>query len=377
MCDYGRNSNDVDFFRGLKARCDYNGCPTIMGGDFNTVIDNRGGDLSIDRLGEGACPNLQNSRFLNEWIEEGELVDPFRVLYPEKIEFSFTSFRRVDNIGKNRLDFFLISRELITLVKNVVYEDRLGRYFDHKEVTLSLGHRQKVRKEQIFKDTVNDERAKFSGIVAFYDTLNEHKRAPDEQLREKVGQTEQILKDIEKIKLAERWDELPGKTRELNEIMDTYPNTEELLEGEFSCNFRNLYEVVLMAIKNKLIGIQVNNKIKEGKIRKELNEQLKMYEMVGEKNSEGWKRVNEEILEMNDRDLKRRAGKFMEFLEQNNEKPTSIFYQLGKEKGGDDDTTQIRDNYGNQFKTTKKRDEHISKFYGELYKKKVRHTDKY
>ena len=111
VCVYGPNSNDVDFFRGLKARCDYNGCPTIMGGDFNTVIDNRGGDLAIDRLGEGACPNLQNSRFLNEWIEEGEMVDPFRVLYPEKIEFSFTSFRRVDNIGKKRLDFFLISKE--------------------------------------------------------------------------------------------------------------------------------------------------------------------------------------------------------------------------------------------------------------------------
>ena len=44
-----------------------------------------------------------------------------------------------------------------------------------------------------------------------------------------------------------------------------------------------------MTIKNKLIGIQVNNKIKEGKIRKELNEQLKMYEMVGEKNSRGGK----------------------------------------------------------------------------------------
>ena len=44
----------------------------------------------------------------------------------------------MDNIGKNRLDFFLISRELITLVKNVVYEDRLGRDFDHKDVTLSL-----------------------------------------------------------------------------------------------------------------------------------------------------------------------------------------------------------------------------------------------
>ena len=79
--------------------------------------------------------------------------------------------------------------------------------------------------------------------------MNEHKRAPDEQLREKVGQTEQLLRDIEKIKLAERWDELHDKIRELNELMDTYPNIEALLDGEFTCNFRSLYEVVLMAIK--------------------------------------------------------------------------------------------------------------------------------
>ena len=89
VCVYGPNSNDLDFLGGLKARWDYNGFPTIKGGDFNTVIDNRGGDLSVDRMGEGACPNLQNSLYLKEWIEEGELVDPFRVLYPEKVEFSF------------------------------------------------------------------------------------------------------------------------------------------------------------------------------------------------------------------------------------------------------------------------------------------------
>ena len=82
--------------------------------------------------------------------------------------------------------------------------------------------------------------------------MNEHKRVPDGQLREKVGQTEQLLRDIEKIKLAERWDELPAKIMELNELMDTYPNIEALLEGEFTCNFRNLYEVVLMAIKKQI-----------------------------------------------------------------------------------------------------------------------------
>ena len=87
--------------------------------------------------------------------------------------------------------------------------------------------------------------------------------------------------------------------------------------------------------------------------------------------SDGWKRTNEEILLINDNDLKRRAGKFREFFEQNNEKPTSIFFRLGKEKNGDDDTTQIRDNEGKVFENQEKRKEHISKFYGDLYKRRI------
>ena len=51
-----------------------------------------------------------------------------------------------------------------------------------------------------------------------------------------------------------------------------------------------------------------------------------MYELMDGINSKGWKRVNEEILVLNDNDLKRRAGKYREFFEQNNEKPTSIFF---------------------------------------------------
>ena len=148
--------------------------------------------------------------------------------------------------------------------------------------------------------------------------------------------------------------------------MGILPNVNEMLGSELTCDKRTLYEVTLMAIKNRLIGIQVNNRLKEGKIRKELGEQLLLYEQLDGVNSEGWKRVNEDILTLNDRDLKRRAGKYREFFEQNNEKPTSIFYRLGKEKNGDDDTAQIRENDGKVFESNSRREEHISKFYESL-----------
>ena len=63
--------------------------------------------------------------------------------------------------------------------------------------------------------------------------------------------------------------------------------------------------------------------------------------------------------------------KYREFFEQNNEKPTSIFYRLGKEKNGDDDISQIRDNDGKVFESNSKREEHVSKFYENLYKKRI------
>jgi exonuclease III len=93
----------------------------------------------IDREGEGNIPNIANLRVINEYIREGFWVDPFRILYPERKESSFISFRRDINIVKNRLDFFLVSPGMVPAVSNVAYENRLGLDFDHKEVTLRIG----------------------------------------------------------------------------------------------------------------------------------------------------------------------------------------------------------------------------------------------
>ena len=96
-----------------------------------------------------------------------------------------------------------------------------------------------------------------------------------------------------------------------------------------------------------------------------------MYEELEGKNSEGWKRCNDEILELNDRDLKRRAGKYREFFEQNNEKPTGFFFNLGKEKDGDDNTQRIKNDNGDKFVNSKQRGEYIRRYYENLYKKRM------
>ena len=61
------------------------------------------------------------------------------------------SFRRNDGFGKSRLDFFLMDKTILGWVKNVWYEDRLGRDFDHKEVTMKLGGFPEKRNEKYIK----------------------------------------------------------------------------------------------------------------------------------------------------------------------------------------------------------------------------------
>ena len=99
------------------------------------------------------------------------------------MEHSYVLFRRDNNFGKNRLDWFLVSEGLLPEVENVVYEDRLGRDFDHKEVCLKFGKREGVRKEHIYTDTIKNSLAKYLGLLAALDILNEHKLTPCQVVR--------------------------------------------------------------------------------------------------------------------------------------------------------------------------------------------------
>ena len=105
--------------------------------------------------------------------------------------------------------------------------------------------------------------------------------------------------------------------------------------------------------------------------RKQMVSIREMYERLEGKNSAGWLEANEAILNMDDTKVKRRAGKFREFFENNNEKPTKIFFRLGKEKSGDDDLTQIRDERGGAFVDSNQQEKRINDFYGQLYKKRL------
>lgn len=111
--------------------------PVIYTGDMNVAKE------EIDL--KNPKSNRRNPGFSDEEREKmrtlltSGFMDTFRTLYPEKVEYSWWSYRfnsRVKNIGW-RIDYFIVSQELMPKIKeSLIHQDILGS--DHCPVSIVL-----------------------------------------------------------------------------------------------------------------------------------------------------------------------------------------------------------------------------------------------
>jgi exodeoxyribonuclease-3 len=136
--DLSRVPFKLDFYARWLEVCEAlhaSGERVILCGDFNTA--HRPIDLRNPKANE------QNSGFLLEervWIDNylsRGLVDIFRYLYPDKVQYTWWTYRlnaRARNVGW-RLDFFLVSQALVSQVQEALIDDQVTGS-DHCPVTL-------------------------------------------------------------------------------------------------------------------------------------------------------------------------------------------------------------------------------------------------
>jgi exodeoxyribonuclease-3 len=138
--DNGRVPYKLDFYARLLDQCDVlhaHGEAIVICGDFNT--SHRPIDLKNPKQNEGNTGFMPEEReWIDRYLEHG-FVDIYRQLYPDRVQYTWWTFRmnaRARNVGW-RLDYFLISPQLVPLVQDVVIHDEvLGS--DHCPVTLLM-----------------------------------------------------------------------------------------------------------------------------------------------------------------------------------------------------------------------------------------------
>ena len=126
---YAPNTDEPSFFDlvfSLLAKCEL--VDNMIAGDFNLTLN-----TEIDR--KGSSHNyVHMQKILHEHMQESGLCDPWRLIKPDKREFTW--FRAKPKPLFARLDFFLCSQALLTRIEDVKHKPGLAT--DHSLVEMSI-----------------------------------------------------------------------------------------------------------------------------------------------------------------------------------------------------------------------------------------------
>jgi exonuclease III len=91
-----------------------------------------------------AVPNKRHSDLLLEMCEQFLLADPYRVKFPNKKEFTYVP-SDVTKKNRSRLDFFIISRDLLNAVTECsILPGLQNKLFDHHAVRIEFNAKKKI-----------------------------------------------------------------------------------------------------------------------------------------------------------------------------------------------------------------------------------------
>ena len=136
---YGPNEDDMTFFdnlkRGIQSLRNKN---IIIGGDWNATWDNSNVNLNIDTVNMINIPSRRRSDKLRLICEELKLLDPYRMFYPTRKEYTFIP-SAIGMANRSRLDFFIISEGIVNKTTSCTIPHSLSStVFDHNRFSCPL-----------------------------------------------------------------------------------------------------------------------------------------------------------------------------------------------------------------------------------------------
>lgn len=328
---YGPNNDSPEFYSELnEIISDSTNEFTILCGDFNLTQDQH-----LDNYNYNAVNNPKAKLELLKLKDINNLQDPWRVNNPDILRYSW--FRR-NPTKKARLDFFLISEELSTIVDSITMKP--GYRTDHSSVELELKLSEFVKGKGFWK------------------------------------MNNLLLKDLDYVKQVKRT--IKNVTEKYAVPIYNFENLDQIPCNEisFTINDQALFEQLLLEIRG--MTIPYASKKKKEKLREEdelkisinLLEILTQESPVSEILSELLDEKKTKLQEIRNEKLKgnilRSKAKWIE----HGEKPTKYFCSLEKRNYINKTVTKIETDSGQHITEQKMILDEIKHYYQKLYSNK-------
>jgi hypothetical protein len=102
-------------------------------------------------------------------------------------------------------------------------------------------------------------------------------------------------------------DRIATVERNIETVNNRFPGVADLLERDFSCNFRKLYEVTLTNLKNRLVSLQKKRFLETKEERNAILDRIRYMETKFGENSSQASDEKDKLLRFDDIKLKERA----------------------------------------------------------------------
>ena len=372
----------VDFVKGIF----------LIGGDFNAItsiiqptqnsnlvnIANKTYDnLNPELLYMSRIPNPMHTEQIVDGIIDDFWCDPFRALYVDKRDFSFVP--RINNsINRSRIDFFLMSSQLLDIVQDVSYL-HLTSEFDHKACKLKFSTKNVLKSPIIDSNLLS-----FPGVreIATREALSIIDTYSDVDIQQTFANYSKVCKSICDLQLFylrnESNDKLIrqiviDKVQQCFEIKTSLPEIDIMFEYEMSEPHDLIQETLQNNIKINVVSYQKGLRKAKSKTLLSLQNRLKALKDNSESKIIEIYNLEKQILDYNDNLIRLKCYKSRSWRIINLEKASKRFCALSKTKKKSDSLDVVSDVSDPQnpipFNNSAERNEHIAKFYEKIYSK--------
>jgi len=376
---YGPNNTGREFYRFINGVLgETAGSYTVIGGDWNTVLDPQPVQYNIDILNMTAIPNPVNSGLLRDMCTQYNLSDPFRVLYPNKKDYTYSPFGDIRR-NRSRLDFFLISNNLIPSVDHCrISPTVLCAQFDHKNISLSLNCKtDSVPKKKKLTNCYLNSRylglsvtaSAIESYAAAIDTsYNENPVLPDnfastldfvEDLKRQISSLKTTLRELENLELQKAKNDedayldmlVSAKIATASLAIENMPSLLSLNNFKKRCSNTRFFEV--LAEQTKKSGLLAQKKLAyHEKIRKEtLKKQIDSLKANYAENHAKIFELERTLGRIVDSEIKSKLLEIKSFECLHAEKATQHFLNIAKKTAKSSTLSDIKDVDGTDFET--------------------------
>jgi len=381
---YGPNDNNLSFFTHLERDLnDLNSPIMILGGDWNLTLDDSPVNENMDCFNMQNIPSKKRSEMALQMCKKLSLVDPFRMLYPNRREFTY-----VPNdpllLNRSRLDFFLVTKNISQSVRDCKIADSVvGRFFDHKSVNLTMGgwvrkcNKNGILKNEVLKNPEFVNKIRVT-VIDFYLQHVNPETYPRNELNDKLEQCGLIYYKIKKIGEEKTRILNAGGTEETNAeinrlrediegLFSHLPDNNSLQALELSCQPDVFFETLVMSIKNQALSQQAEYFRAKSERKKKLSKRLRELKATAKENLNMIFNLERELSQILEMEIREEVISIKNFERLNNEKMTPYFLKVAKTSVKQPEVDKICDNKGDEFLTEADRDNHITGFYKKLY----------